>query len=394
MIHDQPASARQQSESLDEIRRSMDVIDQEMIRLFCDRLNLSLKIATLKKNEGLAVYVPDREQEKIKYALKQVPASLKRKAESFLRTLMRLSRSIQYESQCNEDVDFEAGRLLTETEPAFPNVRRIVTQGAAGSWSEKAGRVLFPDADAQQTATFSQACDLVRDGSVDVAVLPLENSTAGTVDDVYTLLLKNQLYIWRSLSLPIRHHLLVRPGTSIDQIRTVVSHPQALAQCSDFIKKMGWSVREAQNTAFAAKEVAETGDAGLSAIGSPEAAEAYHLFVLSDEINNTKGNRTRFIAVGRQFLVTPDAERISLILKLPHTVGSLSSALSVFSDSGFNLSKIQSKPDLENPWTYLFYIDLECTREDLSRALAVLCQLSYELPYLRLLGWYGEIDLC
>jgi chorismate mutase/prephenate dehydratase len=170
-----------------------------------------------------------------------------------------------------------------------------------------------------------------------------------------------------------------------------LSHPQALAQCSDFIRRQGWAVRETLNTAFAAEEVAGSGDGSLAAIASQTAAQATGLAVLRSDISNTSGNQTRFIVVGREFTVTPDAERISLILKLPHTIGSLAATLAIFSDSGLNLSKIQSRPDIDNPWTYLFYLDFECRRQDLKRALATLYQLSCEMPFLRLLGWYGEV---
>ncbi|MFO7581980.1 prephenate dehydratase domain-containing protein, partial [Guyparkeria sp.] len=161
-----------------------------------------------------------------------------------------------------------------------------------------------PEARRLHVTTFAEACDRVRDCSADAAVLPLENSTAGTVDDVYALLLKDQLYLWRSLSLPIRHHLLACPGSSIDAIRTVLSHPQALAQCSDFISSRGWAVREALNTAFAAGQVATSGDKSLAAIASLEAAQTSGLDVLRSDINNTHSNQTRFIVVGRDFLVT------------------------------------------------------------------------------------------
>lgn len=376
---------------LEKLRRSIDAIDRDLIRLFNERTTLAHQIAAAKRQSGAAIYVPEREQENIENALRQVDKSQARRAESFLRSLMRLSRSVQYEDLVSAGADFTISRLLHGTQPAWPAVSRVVTQGSAGAYSEQAGKILFPDAASVRSVTFAEACDRVRDGEADVAVLPLENSTAGTVDDVYGLLLKNELYIWRSLSLPICHHLLALPGSSLSQVRTVLSHPQALAQCSDFIRHQGWSVRETLNTAYAAETVADCGDGTLAAIASQQAARAAGLTVLRSDINNTDGNQTRFIAVGRTFAVTPDAERISLIIKLPHTIGSLAATLAIFSDSGLNLSKIQSRPDLDNPWAYLFYLDFECKRPDLDRALATLYQLSCEMPLLRLLGWYGEV---
>jgi chorismate mutase/prephenate dehydratase len=378
-------------DELNGLRQSIDAIDRDLIRLFNERMALAHRIAHVKKDSCAAIFVPAREQENIERALSQVDKRQARRADSFLRSLMRLSRSVQYEDLIEAGADFEPGRLLRETQPAWPDVRSVITQGSAGAYSEQAGAILFPQAASIRAVTWAEACDRVRDKSADVAVLPLENSTAGTVDDVYALLLKDQLYILRSLSLPIQHHLLALPGSAVETVKTVLSHPQALAQCSDFIRRQGWAVRETLNTAFAAEEVAGSGDGSLAAIASQTAAQATGLAVLRSDISNTSGNQTRFIVVGREFTVTPDAERISLILKLPHTIGSLAATLAIFSDSGLNLSKIQSRPDIDNPWTYLFYLDFECRRQDLKRALATLYQLSCEMPFLRLLGWYGEV---
>ena len=372
------------------LRQEIDAIDKALISLFNRRMAVAHKIAAAK-GDGSLVYVPEREQDNIRRALAQVEPAHRRRAESFLKSLMRLSRSVQYDDLMRGGADFAAGRLLREAEPAWPRIRRVIVQGAAGAYSEQAAALLFPAVEPDRAETFAEACDRVRDGLADVAVLPLENSTAGTVDDVYNLLLKDQLFIWRSLTLPIQHQLLVRPGTTLDQVRTIISHPQALAQCSDYIRRQGWSIEASLNTAFAAEQVAASGRNDLAAIASPAAARSCGLDVLAAEINNTDVNQTRFIAVGRSFAVTPDCSRISLILKLPHTIGALASTLAVFSDSGLNLSKIQSRPDRDSPWTYLFYLDFACGRSDLPSALATLYQLSCEMPMLRLLGWYGEV---
>ncbi len=376
---------------LNALRQEIDAVDKALIDLFNRRMGIAHAIAAAK-GDGRRVYVPEREQDNIRRALEQVDPEHRRRAESFLKSLMRLSRSVQYADLMQIGADFTIGRLLGGTEPAWPKVGRVIVQGAAGAYSEQAANLLFPGIAPDRTETFAEACDRVRDGLADVAVLPLENSTAGTVDDVYNLLLKDDLYIWRSLALPIQHQLLVKPGVTLDMIRMVTSHPQALAQCSDYIRSRGWAVEASLNTAFAAEQVAAGSRTDWAAIASPAAARACGLDVLAADINNTDVNQTRFIAVGRSFLVTPDCSRISLIIKLPHTIGALASTLAVFSDSGLNLSKIQSRPDRESPWTYLFYLDFSCDWPDLPSALATLYQLSCEMPMLRLLGWYGEVS--
>jgi chorismate mutase/prephenate dehydratase len=198
------------------------------------------------------------------------------------------------------------------------------------------------------------------------------------------------LTIWRSLSLPIQHCLLGLPGSTFGTIRAVVSHPQALAQCSDLIRARGWEVRESSNTAFAAASLAQLGDPGLAAIASETAAADNQLTILSRDTCNSHANQTRFVAVGRSLVITPDADRISLVLRLPHHSGSLAATLAIFGDRGLNLTKIESRPDLDSPWTYLFYLDFEAVAARTASALATLLQLSREMPMLRLLGWYHE----
>lgn len=380
-----------QSLELDTLRQKIDALDRDLIALFEKRIQIAHEIAKVKANSQAGIYDPTREQDHALAMLRSVDPEHHRQAESFLSGMMRLSRSVQYEDRIRAGVNFEMGHLLNETKPSWPSARRAIIQGPSGAYSEQACSILFPDLVPMRAMTFVEACDAVRDQSADVAVLPLENSTAGTVDDVYELLLRDQLYIWRSLSLPIRHHLLVSPGTELDDIKVVLSHPQALAQCSDFIRSRGWSIRETLNTAMAAETVAQGKDRSVAAIASARAAQAWGLNCLRSDINNALGNQTRFVAVGRSFTVTPDAERVSLILKLPHTIGALASTLAVFSDRGLNLSKIQSRPDLDNPWAYFFYLDFECRQDTKEQAIAALYQLSCEMPFLRLLGWYGEI---
>lgn len=391
-MEDKKQTVENGSADIASLRLKIDELDRDLIRLFNERMAVAGQVAAAKAKSGAPVFVPEREEDNIRRALQQVEPRHARRASGFHRTLMRLSRNVQYEALCTAGADFPQGRLLRSTSPSWPVAHRVVIQGAAGSWSEQAARVLCSDSQIEQTVTFREACERVRSGQADAAVLPLENSTAGTVDDVYSLLQKDSLYIWRSLALPIQHQLLTRPEATPEKIHTVVSHPQALAQCSDYIAAQGWSVRETLNTAFAAKQVAGQQDPGLAAIASVQAAEACSLVVQPVDINNTRRNQTRFILVGKTFRVTPDASRISLIIKLPHTIGALAATLAVFSDNGLNLSKIQSRPDLENPWTYLFYLDFECERQALLQAVTALYQLACEMPYLRLLGWYGEIS--
>jgi chorismate mutase/prephenate dehydratase len=382
-------SEREQT-SIHAYRQAIESIDQEMLGLFARRLQISHGIAALKACSGTPVLDSVREDELVALATSQIGRADVLRAESLLRGMMRLSRSVQYEDLLTSGVDFPLGDQLEQAARSIPAVCRIACQGTVGSYSELACRRLFPNVTQVKTATFAEACAQVRENTVDAAVLPLENSTAGTVDDVYDLLLSHSLCIWRSLAMPIIHRLLVLPGTRQSDIRQILSHPQALAQCSEVIRRHGWTVRETLNTAFAAETVARGSDTGLAALASADAAAANGLHILDLPVNNAQTNQTRFIVVGRSCLVTPDADRISLIIRVPHRSGALAATLSVFGDRGLNLCKVQSRPDPANPWVYLFYVDFECPGDERRQALATLYQLSCEMPFLRLLGWYRE----
>ncbi|NCB00478.1 MAG: hypothetical protein EOM70_14030, partial [Clostridia bacterium] len=309
------------------------------------------------------------------------------RAEKLLRSLMRLSRGVQYDLLLPHDRNFGLGEQIAAARSIVPPVSRIIHQGSAASYSGKACAILFPGQPVRSVQTFAEACLQVAGKEADVAVLPLENSTAGSVGDVYQLLQSHGLYIWRSYDLPVHHHLMAVPGATLDQIHTVISHPQALAQCSDFIRRQGWHTIESLNTAFAAAQIAQEGDPSRAAIASLDAARTSHLQVLADDISNSRENLTRFVVVGRELVITPDANRLSLVLKTPHASGSLAATLALFSDRNLNLSKIHSRANPVEPWSYLFDLDVDCPAND-PQALATLYQLSREMSYLQLLGWY------
>lgn len=390
----EPAASAGQSSGTDlsELRQAIESVDQQLLGLFSQRMAIARRIADVKARSNTSIFDADRELAILSEAGRAVSTD-NRRAESLMRSIMRLSRSTQYEQLLAAGIEFDLGSQIKTAPAELPALSRVAYQGTIGSYSSQACQIMFPEIATSfvPVATFADACDRVHEGIADAAVLPLENSTAGTVDDVYDLLLKHRLNIWRSLALPVNHHLLGLPGTHLADIRTVLSHPQALAQCSGIISRYGWTIHETTNTAFAAEEVAALSDRSVAAIASRSAADAFGLDIILPSINNAAGNQTRFIVVGRNLILTPDADRVSLILRLPHQSGALASTLAVFADRNLNLSKIESRPDADNPWNYLFYIDFECTVDDRDQAIATLLQLSREMPMLRLLGWYGEV---
>lgn len=269
------------------------------------------------------------------------------------------------------------------------SVRRVSFGGTTGSFSEKAARTMFPSAERVARRTFPEACDVLAAGGCDAAVLPLRNTTGGSVDTVYRLL-QRRLYVVRYTDLYIEHCLAALPGAALSGIRTVVSHPQAFAQCSRAISRHGWRMEPADNTAFAPGIVIASGDPSRAAICSREAAEANGLVVLEGNICDTpRSDITRFVAVARGMAVTPDASLLSILVHLPHRTGSLAAALAVLADLGLNLSAISAQPVPEKPWEYSFFLDIEAPALD-PAALAALRQFAAEMPMLRIVGWYGR----
>lgn len=372
---------------LPQLRERINAIDSELLRLFAERMELSRDVARTKAISGAAVFDPLREDQIAAAAREQIKGDDGIRAEKLLRSLMRLSRGVQYDLLLPHDKNFSLGDQIKSAPAQFPPIKRLIHQGTASSYSALACTRLFPDLKAIPVQTFEEACLQVKSGEADAAVLPIENSTAGTIVDVYALVQHYGLYFWRTYDLPIHHHLLGLPGSTRGQIKRVISHPQALAQCSNTIRQQGWTPVESLNTAFAAQTTAESGDLGLAAIASLEAAAASHLIVLDDQISNLKENTTRFVVIGRELIIDPQATRLSLILKTSHASGALAATLAMFADRNLVLSKIHSRPNPEEPWSYLFDLDVDCSARD-PQALATLYQLSREMSYLQLLGWY------
>ena len=391
LLNEQQPAAIASPVDLAELRTQISAIDETMLAQFARRTEIVRQVAAFKRRKGLPVLDLDREAVVAAAARNRHPSFDGMRAESLVKSLMRLSREAQYDDIEPEDKDWVLGAMIRKAPSDVGPVRRIACQGSPGAYSMAAGARLFPNAERLPAATFADACTMVLDGRADLAVLPWENSTAGTVDDVYDLLQANRLHIVQSASLAIEHRLMAVPGTRLDQIRTVVSHPQALSQCQDHIRRQGWQIRESTNTAHAAASVAASGDSSLAAIASAEAARIHGLDILADEINDSAHNQTRFIVISRDLVISPEADRVSLILSTPHQSGSLASTLSIFGDRGVNLLKIQSRPDPEKAWNYRFHIDF-ASLHGAREAMLVLYQLDREMPFLQLLGWYHESD--
>ena len=372
------------------LRTQLTQIDGELMEIFNRRMSVSEEVGRNKLRAMTSpVYDARREEEVVDLARQRADESRRGQVDGWMKTVLRTSRECQYAILMEKDMEWEIGKQVAAASDSM-TVEMAAFGGSSGSYSEMAAQKLFPGAEGQAFSTFAEACEQVKSEKNCVAVLPLENTTAGTVDDVYAILQRSGLFIIAATSVRIRHRLAVIPGTKLSDIRKVTSHPQGLAQCSEMIRDEKWEAVPSGNTAFAAEQVARTRDKALAAIASEEAALQNGLETLPVEISNSSFNHTRFIALGNRPVIPQKANRISIVMHLPHRSGALAGALEVFSDYGLNLCSIFSRPIQDTPWEYAFFLDFLCDAGD-PNALLSLYQLSAEMPLVKWLGWYEDI---
>ena len=368
---------------LNEIRKDITATDYQIKELFLKRMSLAEEVAHYKIQSGDKILKADREQELLDSMIQNMPENIRPNFSSVLKSTIRVSRKHQYEEVLRENPE----KLKIESQSRDDHPAIVCYQGLPASYQHRAARILYPRAQYEHTDTFEDVFRKIADGQAGVGIVPVENSTAGTINEVYDLLVKYNLYINRSHICRIRHCLAGIPGAQMEQIHDVYSHPQALGQCSHYIENHGFHANRTSNTAVAADFVKTENNPHYAAICSPEAAALYGLEILQENVNDCKFNQTRFIAISRSLTAEKTDDRISMVFTIPHVCGSLSSTLSIFSDYESNLTEIHSRPQVDMPWTYRFYVDFSGNLlEDNIRCLVY--QLMEELPFVKLLGCY------
>ncbi|MDW7667365.1 MAG: prephenate dehydratase domain-containing protein [Bacillota bacterium] len=265
-------------------------------------------------------------------------------------------------------------------------VKKVSYQGLPFSYSEITSKTLFNNAALVNKESFEDVFKDVHEGNTDIGVVPIENTKAGYVNEVYDLLLKYNLYINYGYIKKIDHCLAGTPDSKLEDIREVHSHPQALMQCREYLKNNNLKIVNEVNTAVAAKKINDRKDNTIACLCSVEAAKYYGLKILKEKLN-PKENYTRFGAISKDLLAEKNHNRISILFKVPHEAGALNEVISLFAKNNLSLSSIYSRPDMNSPWKYLFYLDFDGNILDNS-ILSMLNKLKEELPYLKILGSY------
>lgn len=373
---------------LDKTRKKIDKIDNRLLKLLLKRLDLSKEVAQIKIKEGLPVLNLQREAQ-ILERLSARSGENSHAVKLLFSTIFDISRALQHETINGEG---EISDQISESLAALPQNAKVACQGVPSSYSDFAARAMTNRAELSFFDSFEQVFEAVNKGSAEIGVVPVENSTAGSVNEVYDLLMKYRFYIVSALNLHIDHYLLATKGAALENIKKVYSHPQALLQCSNFIAQRGLEPIPYFNTAGAAKMVAEKQDFTLAAIASQQTGKEFDLSILAEKIQNSKGNSTRFIAISKKLIIPENADKISVTFTLSHTTGSLYRTLSRFSASGLNLTKIESRPIADKNFEYYFYLDCQGSVRS-GKTLRLLNSLTKELESFSFLGNYSEIQL-
>lgn len=374
--------------TLEELREQMDEVDDQIAKLYWERMHLCDEIGAYKVRSGVKVLDRQREREKLQHVTGQMEDEFcKKGVRELFEQLMSMGRKLQYQRLVEAGA---LGRLpFIGVDSLDAEGARVVFPGTEGAYSQAATEHYFgKNCNSFYVKTFREAMEAIEEGSADFAVLPIENSTAGAVDEMYDLLVEFENYIVGETVIPIQNTLSALPGTKFDEIERVYSKGVALMQASRFLEEHGdWQQISVANTAIAAKKVRDEQDKSQAAVCSDYAAEVHGLEVLADNINDESGNCTRFIVVTNQKIFLKDASKISLCLEHSHESGSLYHMLSHFIYNDLNMTKIESRPIEGRNWEYRFFIDIEGNLADAAVKNAIR-GLREEARSLRILGNY------
>ena len=364
---------------LSDYRKRLDEIDEEILHLFTERMDIAVEIASWKQENSLPVLDARREKEKLQRIEEMSDPELSDYSFTLFSMLMELSRSRQNRILHRDSPETRAiEAALRDTPQLFPEKAVVACQGVEGAYSGIACEKLFLRPSIFYFSSFDAVFTAVEKGLCRYGVIPVENSTAGTVNAVYDLMVKHDFRIVRSVRIKVDHNLLVRPGTKEEDIREIYSHGQALTQCASFLQRFpNAKIIPCENTAVAAKMVAESNDPGVAALSSRSCAKLYGLEILMGSVQDSDNNYTRFICISKNLEIYPGADHTSLMMVIRDEPGTLHHVLARFYVLGINMHKLESRPITGRNWEYRFYFDLDTS--------------VYSPKFIQLMGELGDI---
>ncbi len=377
---------------LEQARKEISAIDEQLVGLFVRRMEAAGEIARYKKENRLPVLDRERERAVLNHVAELAGEAYEQDSRVLYATLFDLSRSYQNRMiQPPSALASEITQALEKTPQEFPRKAVVACQGVEGAYSQFACDKMFPQANIMYFRRFGDVFQAVSKGLCRYGILPIENSSAGSVAEVYDLMRRNKFYIVRSLRLRVSHTLLAKHGTELKDVREIFSHEQAINQCSEFLKTLkDVKITVCENTATAAKRVMESDRTDVATISSKSCAELYGLKILSDTIQNSENNYTRFICISKNLEIYPGADKTSLMLSIPHQPGSLYALLAKFAVAGLNLTKLESRPMVGKDFEFVFYFDVSASIYS-PQVKQLLGQLDTDLEEFHYLGSYSEM---
>ncbi len=377
---------------LAELRQEIDKIDDSLVSLFGARMDIAAKIAEVKKQTGAPIFVPAREREKLQEVAEKAGPEMANYTRVLYSMLFELSRSYQSKHIGTlSPLYHRITQAIENTPKLFPQAPMVACQGVEGAYSQIACEKIFKNPFIFYFKTFEAVFDAIEQGMCPYGILPIENSTAGSVNKVYDLMIQHNFSIVRTFRLKVDHNLLVNPGTRLEEIKEIYSHEQAISQCGDFLQGLpGVNIIPVGNTALASEMVSKSGRKDVAALSSRACAELYGLECLASNVQDKGNNRTRFICISKNLEIYPGADKTSIMMILNHKPGALYKVLARLYTLGINVTKLESRPIPDREFEFMFYFDLETSiySEEYIQLMCELDELCEEFKYL---GSYSEV---
>lgn len=377
---------------LKELREKIDSIDDQLVPLFLQRMEIAAKVAEVKKQNHMPIFMPAREREKLQDVAEKAGPGMDNYTRVLYSMLFELSRSYQRKQNCETTLLYQKIIDSIENTPKlFPQAPMVACQGVEGAYSQIACEKIFKSPFIMYFKSFDAVFSAIEQGLCQYGILPIENSTAGSVKKVYDLMITHNFSIVRTFRMKIDHNLLALPGAKLEDIKEIYSHEQAINQCTDFLKNMeGVQVYPVENTAAAAEAVAKSGRKDVAALSSRSCEELYGLQSLADSVQDKGNNRTRFICISKNLEIYPGSDKTSIMMVLSHKPGALYKVLARMYVLGINVIKLESRPIPDRDFEFMFYFDLETSiySEEFIQLMCELDDLCEEFKYL---GSYTEV---
>ena len=377
---------------LQELRTEIDRIDDQLVKLFAERMDIAARIGDYKRARNLPVFVPAREREKLQDVAEKAGPEMSNYTRVLYSMLFELSRSYQSKRSDSLSALYNQITQAIETTPQlFPQAPMVACQGVEGAYSQIACEKIFKSPFILYFKNFEGVFHAIEQGLCQYGILPIENSTAGSVKKVYDLMIKHNFSIVRTFRLKIDHNLLANPGATLDSIKEIYSHEQALNQCAGFLEKLsGVKVIPVENTAVAAEMVASSGRTDIAALSSRSCAELYNLKTLAASVQDQGNNYTRFICISKNLEIYPGSDKTTIMMVLNHKPGALYRVMARLYVLGINVTKLESRPLPDRDFEFMFYFDLDTSiySEEFVQLMCELDDLCEEFKYL---GSYSEV---